>query len=188
MRIRVLGFLIVGLLASPLLASALPIVVNGGFETGDLTGWTCIGADDCQANNSPDYVHSGSYAMRGYDNEGYATLAQTIATTTGSSYDFGFYSRTTYDFLDNVLRYQIGSGPVVTVPRTTAWLLTATSFVASGASTEISFYFQTYYGTGTWSIDDVAVKEVGTSVPDPGSSLLLLGMGLVGLRAWRNRA
>jgi hypothetical protein len=25
------------------------------------------------------------------------------------------------------------------------------------------------------------------SVPDPGSTLLLLGMGLVGLRAWRKR-
>ena len=27
----------------------------------------------------------------------------------------------------------------------------------------------------------------GTNVPDPGSSLLLFGIGLVGLRAWRKR-
>jgi hypothetical protein len=31
------------------------------------------------------------------------------------------------------------------------------------------------------------VSDAGTSVPDPGSSLLLLGMGLAGLTAWRKR-
>ena len=40
-----------------------------------------------------------------------------------------------------------------------------------------------YYGSGTLSIADA-----GTStVPDPGSTLLLFGMGLVGLRAWRKK-
>ena len=33
----------------------------------------------------------------------------------------------------------------------------------------------------------VAIAAPVTAVPDPGSSLLLLGMGLVGLRAWRKR-
>jgi hypothetical protein len=34
---------------------------------------------------------------------------------------------------------------------------------------------------------DTFTFEQGTTVPEPGSSLLLLGMGIVGLRAWRRR-
>jgi hypothetical protein len=35
--------------------------------------------------------------------------------------------------------------------------------------------------------ESFVVRGGAASVPDPGSSLLLLGMGLVGLRAWRKR-
>lgn len=41
---------------------------------------------------------------------------------------------------------------------------------------------------GNTSIDNVVATAGGsTTVPDPGSSLLLLGIGLAGLRAWRKR-
>lgn len=50
------------------------------------------------------------------------------------------------------------------------------------------------FGYGDENFEDVLVTSFGTSinvgtssVPDPGSSLLLLGMGLVGLRAWKKR-
>jgi len=41
--------------------------------------------------------------------------------------------------------------------------------------------------TDGYSIDYSELAISTTSVPDPGSSLLLLSMGLVGLRAWRKR-
>ena len=50
----------------------------------------------------------------------------------------------------------------------------------AGASQPFANIFEEYAKPG--------VTLVGaSSVPDPGSSLLLLGMGLVGLRAWRKR-
>jgi hypothetical protein len=51
------------------------------------------------------------------------------------------------------------------------------------------YYTTIRYGSGNdvglyHAIDDV---QAGNAVPDPGSSLLLLGTGLVALRAWRKR-
>ena len=184
MRNCILGLLVVGALASPMPAGAGPIVLNGGFETGDLTGWMCAGQDYCATDAV--VVHSGSYSWVGFDNSGYATLSQSIATAAGAIYDFGFYSLARRSDAGNVLRYQIGSGPVVSVPLTTVWTLTSTNFTASGATTAINFYFETDPGTGTWLIDDVSVDAAG-AVPDPGSTLLLFGISLTGLVAWRRR-
>jgi len=47
-----------------------------------------------------------------------------------------------------------------------------------------------FYGDGRdhgWYSVDNLVYDEAASVPDSGSSLLLLGMGLAGLRAWRKR-
>ena len=41
---------------------------------------------------------------------------------------------------------------------------------------------------GDWVVvDDLTYNGGSQTVPDPGSSLLLLGLGLAGLRAWKNR-
>ena len=169
-------------------AKAIPIelVTNGGFETGDLTGWSCTGGDSCNASSgSP---HTGLWNMQGYDNSGFATLSQTIDTILGESYDFSFFSHTNTDVTANVLRYQIGSGAIAGVLRTSSYAQTATSFVASSASTAISLFFETDGGTGTWRIDDVSVTGAGPGpepVPVP-ATLALFGLGLAGL-GWSRR-
>lgn len=42
-------------------------------------------------------------------------------------------------------------------------------------------------GGNNFTLDDVEFTGSVDTVPEPGSSLFLLGMGLVGLRAWRKR-
>jgi hypothetical protein len=186
MKSKMLGLLVAGLLAVPMAANAAPIelIVNGGFETGDLIGWTCTGADLCVAD--PIAPHSGTYSIQAYDNVGFATLSQTIGTTAGVTYDFSFYS---FAFipsaLGNILRYQIGAGPIVSVATTGAYALTAASFVAVAGSTSINFYFETDPGTGTWQIDDVSVLAP-EAIPEP-ASLTLLGIGLASVVARRFR-
>ena len=158
-------------------AANATIVTNGGFETGDLTGWTVTGADlGITAEGSP---NSGTYHFLGYDNSGFATLAQTLTTTVGTTYDFSFFSNTNFDVSGNILRYQIASAPIVTVTRTTAWAQTSTSFVASGTATALNFYYETDGSTGIWCIDDVLVDPI----PEPStlaiwSLLALCGIGI----------
>jgi chitinase len=156
-------------------AAPIELITNGGFETGDLTGWTCVGADACIA--SVFAPQSGTYSFEGFDNTGVATLSQTITTVVGESYDFEFSSFATMLSAGNVLRYQIGVGPIQLVPLTGAYALTSGSFLASAANTPINFFFQTDPGAGSWLIDDVSVTG---SVPEP-MSLLLFGTGAAGL-------
>ena len=159
-------------------ANAVPmeLVTNGGFETGDLTGWTCTGADSCSTTGS---AHSGSYAAIGFDNSGYATLSQDIATVIGATYDLSFWSYAP-ELSGNILRYMIDSLTPVTVPTTASYSLTSTSFVASGTTTSISLLFETDSGTGTWRIDDVSVTGASSAVPEP-TALALMGLGLAGI-------
>jgi hypothetical protein len=157
----------------PFASDAAELVTNGGFETGNLSGWTCTDANTCDVQNlNP---HSGNLHMRGIDNTGFGTLSQTIATVVGQTYDFSFWSHAGLLVPGNILRYQIDGGPIVLVPTTTSYIETTTAFLADDALATINFFFETDPGTGSWRIDDVSVTAaVAPGVAEPGSLTLAL--------------
>ena len=66
-----------------------PLVQNGGFETGDFTGWTLVGdAGTVNYVDTGTYItpHSGSYAAAMGQVTTLANLSQTLPTSAGQTY------------------------------------------------------------------------------------------------------
>jgi hypothetical protein len=69
-------------------AHAASLVTNGGFETGDFTGWT---RSDSSIAIDAIFPNTGTYdAVFGATTTPAGTLSQTITTTPGASYSLGF--------------------------------------------------------------------------------------------------
>ncbi|MGF1502782.1 MAG: PEP-CTERM sorting domain-containing protein [Paracoccaceae bacterium] len=172
--------------------SATQLIVNGSFEDG-LNGWSCV-AESCRVLSSAGAIlpSDGSSLFVGFQNDGFATLSQTIDTVAGTTYDFAFFSATTLNVVGNELRYSLDGGAEVEIPRPVGVLeQTTDSFIASGTTSVISIFFETNTGNGGWGIDQVSVMaaDVPSEVPLPATApLLAAALGVFGLAGLRRRA
>lgn len=185
-RILVVSAAVAALLVAGLQARADQIV-NGGFETGDFTGWTA------DANSFPMYivtspVHSGTYAAQiagySYDPD---TLSQTVSTVSGQKYELEAWV------------YQVLAGPTISLDVT--WdgttVYSQLNPIVGDAYQEFS---ATVTGTGSDTLvftsandpaytylDDVSLNA--SAVPEPGSlSLLALGAAALLRKRFRRGA
>jgi len=152
------------------------LVQNGGFETGDFTGWTLQGDAVVSTpfgttiydavESSTDYplaVHSGRYGCFLGDNQ-LATLSQTLPTVPGENYLLSFWldnptNGTVQQFRVNWNSdetannlYRISSPPAL------AWTNLQFTIGASGINTVLQFVAENdpaYFGS-----DDVSVTHI----------------------------
>jgi len=68
------------------------LVVNGGFETGDFTGWT-LNASTTKVGNINGMVHSGKYSADLGQTKTLGYLSQTLATSAGQTYQISLWLR-----------------------------------------------------------------------------------------------
>jgi hypothetical protein len=85
----VLGAVLVGMLTLAQPAGANNIVVNGGFETGDLTGW--IESGNLSFSGVDGFPHSGSFARFSGAIGSENIISQTLPTIAGIYYDFSLW-------------------------------------------------------------------------------------------------
>jgi len=81
-----------GAMSLPAALQVKRLIENGGFETGDFTGWTLNGSTRLNlVTSNGDFVHSGSYAAALGQSPSLGFLSQTLTTLPGQLYLLSFW-------------------------------------------------------------------------------------------------
>jgi uncharacterized repeat protein (TIGR03803 family) len=141
------------------LPQSVNLVQNGGFETGDFTGWggTMDGAD---VTTNSSYIHSGNYGAQlgpvgllGY-------LSQDLATTSGSNYLLSLW-------LDNLggptNEFQVtwNGNSLFDGVNMNAFAWTNLQFIVTASSTSTTLQFGFRQDPSYFGLDDVSVTPSG---------------------------
>jgi hypothetical protein len=123
--------------------------------------------------------HSGSY--QAFLPSGLGELQQSFATTLGQSYTVDFWAATASNAATlNVLVGSTVFSHIFAEP--TGYTEFTFTFTAISTSSPIQFTV-----TGLFFLDDISVNPTGVGVPDGGTTVSLLGCGLLGLTALRRK-
>ena len=147
-------------------------VQNGGFETGDFTGWTVVNndgynyVDNGSATSIP--PHSGAYfaALGQAASDGLCTISQTLTTSPGQPYllslwldstsiNGGIPNEFSVSWNGNVLFNQVNIGP-------TGW--TNLQFVVTATNSSTVLQFGEYNDAWFFGLDDVSVLPIPPAV------------------------
>ncbi|MEH2338794.1 carbohydrate binding domain-containing protein [Nostoc sp.] len=162
------------------------IIQNGGFETGDFTGWTTSNLTySGVANNSTGiFPHSGNYFAYLGTIGSIGFVSQNILTTVGQTYELSlFLKNQSQGAFPNQFQIFINGDNIfnqvnIDPPDYTKYSF---NFIATAASTELKFGVQN--DPAHLFLDDVNV--IAISVPEPLSLGGIVVAGVIGL--WMKR-
>ena len=177
----------IGLILAGSSANAAELIVNGGFETGDFTGWTRSGTLGNTSVNAA-AADTGSFGASFSPNQ-VGSILQNLATVVGRTYTLRF--DLAHDIgpaaAINSFSVDFGGVPLQSFGNFGALPYTPLTFtvIATTAVTQLKFNFRDARIT-SFSLDNVSLTD---NVPEPATwALLVGGFGLVGATMRRRRA
>jgi len=178
------AFAAIGLLMA-IPAAQANYIANGGFETGDFTGWAVSGGfigvhpagfDGFNPNSGTYFAALGTVGGNG-------SLSQTIVDTPGQTLRLDYYLASDGGTPSNFEADWNGStilGSALSNTATSGYIQHTFSLVATGSDV---LTFLERNDPGYWAFDDISLNVAETGrVPEP-ATLALFGAGLIGL-AW----
>lgn len=175
---------LVGALAAAPASAA--IVVNGGFETGDFTGWLQSGDNTFTSVSSQAPVPQSGTFGASFGPSPIGGISQALATVAGTTYILDFWLQAETDplggFAPNSFQATWNGATVSSLLNSPAFNYKHLTFnvVATSASSTLAFAFRD--DPAFWDLDNVSV----TAVPEP-ETWALIGLGLAVLAARRRR-
>ena len=128
-------------------------MVNGGFETGSLSPWTCTGT--AAVVKTP--VHSGSYALEGTPSSSAdAQCSQVITVAANHTYTLSGWVDGSYVYIGVT-----GTGTTDTstwTPGTTGYQSLSDSFTTGASTTSVTIWVHGWYGQPAYYADDISVS------------------------------
>jgi hypothetical protein len=158
------------------------LIVNGGFETGDFTGWTQTGNTNFTFVDGEPHPPGNRAAWFGAADFG--GIFQSVATTAGAAYHFDFWLKNTGSYSEAHAFWNGSEIFTLIDPGNFGYTHYQLTETAIGASTEIKFLFEN--NPSWYRLDDVNVSAA-SGVPDTSSTFSLLGLASLGVAALRRK-
>ena len=149
-----------GLAAMPSASAATNAISNGGFETGNLSGWTCDASDSVGTG----HAHSGTYSLTGAAGADTAQCAQTLTLVANTAYTLSASVQGSFVFIG-----VSGGVSAQTWTTTTAYGTLSLNFSTTSATT-VTVFVHGWYGQGTYYADDLTLNGPGGPSPTPSST------------------
>lgn len=164
------------LLAAAYPAGAVDLVVNGGFETGDFSGWSQSG-DLTFTGVDTSTPHDGTYAAYFGPIFDLGFITQTLPTVAGSTYDVSFWLANDDALASNHFQFWWDGALLIDELNTGSYPYTnyiLPGLTASTGATDMSFGL--YNPPSFFHLDTVTVDgDPGAPVPEPATGLLVGG-------------
>ena len=156
----------------------LPLVSNGGFETGDFTDWTLSGnVTNLFVTGSPIYVHSGNYAASLGPIGSLGYLSQMVPTVSGQSYLLSFWLENAVGGTPNEFSVSWNGNVIydqVNLPQF-GWTNLQFTVTGAAASTNMLLQFGFRNDPQFFGLDDVSVNSAIAVTPPVFQRLTLAG-------------